>query len=134
VGYWGCAGDLDNPERFGFLLDGAQNEIPNAPECVTSLFKMRCNSAACHGEGASRIDLVSSGIEDRVLDKPSTSEFCKDRMYVATDGSPSLLLEKFQAKPPCGVRMPIGDPLPESDVKCVSDWVKAVSDAKGGGS
>lgn len=131
VGCLGCAGDLENPERFDFLLDGG--DIPKAPECLTTLFKMRCNSAACHGEGAPQIDLVSTGIDERLVGKVSPTELCKDRHYVSTDGEPSLLLQKLQVPPPCGVRMPIGDPLGESDMKCVSDWVKAVSDAKGGG-
>jgi hypothetical protein len=43
-----------------------------------------------------------------------------------------LLLRKFEVMPPCGLRMPIGDPLPESDVMCVSGWVKAVAAAGGG--
>jgi hypothetical protein len=140
VGYWGCAGDLDNPERFDFLLDGgtktnAQGGIPAPPPCLTSLFEARCGIAGCHVANTQQIDLVSPKVEDRLVDVESTSAQCKDfGLFVSTDGSPSLLLQKLQVPPPCGVRMPIGDPLGESDMKCVSDWVKAVADSKGGGS
>lgn len=137
VGCWGCAGDLEDPERFDFLLDGAtmmnaQGEVPKAPECMTSLFTAKCNSTACHGAGAPQIDLVSSGIEERLVGKASSSTQCKDRVYVATDSGESLLLRKFEAVPPCGIRMPIGEPLDQADVMCISSWVKAVADASGG--
>jgi hypothetical protein len=137
VGCWGCAGDLENPERFGFLLDNdgggkAAAEIPPPPECLTTLFEMRCNSSACHGAGAPQVDLVSPGIQDRLVGKASTSTQCRPRVYVPTDGAQSLLLEKLEAVPECGIRMPIGDPLQESDLSCVSGWVKAVADASGG--
>jgi hypothetical protein len=139
VGYWGCAGDLQNPERFGFLLDGAtkenanQGEIPAPPECLTSLFEARCGTTGCHAKDSPQIDLVSPGVADRLVDKSSTSSMCKDRPFVPTDGEESLLLRKLEVGPPCGLRMPLGEPLVAADMACVSGWVKAVSDANGGG-
>jgi len=148
VGCWGCAGDLEDPERFDFLLDGATiadaaqsqpsggGTPPKAPECLTQLFATNCStSTACHGAGALQIDLVSSGVESRLVDKASTSELCRsvaNNVYVPTDGSPSLLLRKLEAQPPCGLRMPIGVPLKDAEMTCVSAWVKAVADASGG--
>ena len=132
IGCLGCAGSLEDPERFDFLLDSGGGGVPNAPECLTSLFKMRCGESFCHGSGAQQIDLVSTGIEDRLIGKVSSTELCKDRTYVSTDASPSLLLQKLSLPTPCGVRMPIGEPLPESDMMCISAWVKAVADAGGG--
>jgi hypothetical protein len=141
VGCWGCAGDLEDPERFDFLLDGAtmmnaQGEIPKPPECMTTLLAANCStSTACHGAGALQIDLVSAGVETRLVDKSSTSELCKsaaNNVYVPTNGSPSLLLQKLEARPPCGLRMPIGMPLEDADVMCISAWVEAVADASGG--
>lgn len=114
----------------------AQGEIPKAPECMTTLFAATCStSTACHGAGSMLLDLVSAGVETRLIDKASTSADCKDEtdnVYVPTDGSPSLLLRKLEARPPCGLRMPIGMPLQASDMMCVSAWVKAVADAGGG--
>lgn len=150
VGCWGCAGDLENPERFSFLLDGGTkvtaaqgatgttggtggtSGIPKAPECLTSLFAASCSSAGCHAADAEPLDLVSSGVEDRLVNKPSSSTACKNYVYVTTDGSPSLLLQKLQAKPPCGLRMPLGPPLSADQLACVSGWVEAVSNAGGG--
>lgn len=139
VGCWGCAGDLDDPERFDFLLDGAMTNAPDAPpeapECVTSLFETRCStSTACHGAESLQLDLVSADVESRLIDVSSTSRDCGDSVYVPTDGSASLLLEKLGEQPPCGLRMPIGQPLEESEMMCVSAWVQAVAAAGGGGS
>jgi hypothetical protein len=133
VGCWGCAGDLENPERFGFLLDN-DAEIPPPPECMTSLFQARCNTTACHGAGSPQVDLVSPGLADRLVGKASTSTLCRPRVYVPMEGEESLLLEKLDAVPECGIRMPIGPPLEAADLSCVSGWVKAVADASGGGS
>jgi len=132
VGCWGCAGDLEDPERFSFLLD--DDGIPQPPECMTSLFQARCNSSSCHDSEAQQIDLVSPGVGDRLVGVASTSLQCMPRVYVPTDGGESLLLEKFQPVPDCGIRMPIGPPLSDAEVMCVSGWVKAVADATGGGS
>jgi hypothetical protein len=142
VGYWGwrCAGDLDNPERFGFLLDGGtkmnanEGEVPPPPQCLTALFAARCGKAGCHVADTQQIDLVSPKVEDRLVDQKSTSTQCKDHVLVASDGTESLLLKKVDGVPPCGLPMPLGEKLSVAEVKCVSDWVSAVSDAKGGGS
>lgn len=98
---------------------------------MTSLFADRC-TAACHGPGTTQIDLISSGVEERLIDQASTSELCKNRKYVTIDGSPSLLLQKLQLMPPCGLRMPLGEPLDEPDMMCISTWIDAVAEASGG--
>jgi hypothetical protein len=144
VGCWACAGDLEDPERFDFLLDGATKmdaaqgqpsagEIPKAPECLTTLLATRCGESYCHGAGVqSQVDLISPGLEDRLVGQESSTSQCMGRVFVPTDGSASLLLGKLQLPTPCGVRMPIGEPLVEAEVMCISAWVKAVADASGG--
>jgi hypothetical protein len=147
----GCAGELRDPGRFAFLLDddggitappadggitpgkdaappdaGKPKPIPPLPTCATMLFKERCASAACHGAGAAQIDLLSSGVEMRLVGKPSsesTTAQCKGRTLVATDGTDSLLLEKLNETPPCGLQMPLGSSLTDTETKCISDWV-----------
>jgi hypothetical protein len=140
VGCWGCAGDLENPERFGFLLDGgtkmnAQGGIPAPPPCLTSLFETRCGTPGCHVANSTiQIDLVSPKVEERLLDKKPNGLSCKVGLLVATDGTDSLLLQKVQGSPPCGSAMPLNGKLSADELKCVSDWVKDVGDSKGGGS
>jgi hypothetical protein len=139
VGCWGCAGDLENPERFGFLLDGgtktnAQGGIPAPPPCLTSLFEARCGMAGCHAaKSTTQIDLVSPKVEDRLVGKTPNGLACKDGVFVAADGTDSLLLQKVDGTPPCGSAMPLGGKLSADELKCVSDWVSDVSEAKGGG-
>jgi hypothetical protein len=144
-----CAGDLRNPDRFEFLLDssapsdagnadGAQSSgdaategPPMTPTCATDLFKMKCNQMTCHGPGAPILDLVSPGMETRVIGKSSpNSQACTDRVLVTTDGSPSLLIQKLQDPPPCGSKMPLIGTVTAAERMCLSDWVDAVG--KGG--
>ena len=130
VGYWGCAGDLENPERFGFLLDSGST-IPQLDKCAVDLFAAKCTT--CHGKESQQIDLISAGVEARLLDQISETTQCKDFVLVDTAGGDSLLVDKLKADPPCGLRMPLGDALSDTEVACVEGWVKKVQAAKGGG-
>jgi hypothetical protein len=146
----GCAGELRDPGRFAFLLDedggpvsppadsgtskpdaAVAKPIPPLPACATMLFKQRCASAACHGAGATQIDLLSSGVEMRLVDKPSSSAAtaqCKGRTLVSSDGSAeSLLIEKLSETPPCGSPMPLGSTLTDTELTCISDWIDTLA-------
>ena len=131
VGCWGCAGDLENPERFSFLLDGgtkmnAQGGIPAPPPCLTTMFEARCGMSICHAANTAQIDLVSPKVQDRLVGKKAAGMACKEGVFVATDGSDSLLLQKLDGMPPCGSAMPLSGKLSSDELKCVSDWVKDV--------
>jgi hypothetical protein len=162
VGCWGCAGDLENPDRFDFLLDGGAtaqggrggtgssgtggaggsgaggsgSSIPPISPCLKTLFEARCGTVACHAASSTFLDLMSPNVEQRLVGKTSTTDECKDDgVYVSSDGGDSLLLKKLEEQPPCGSKMPlVGGDLTDADITCVEDWVKSVSDANGGGS
>jgi hypothetical protein len=144
VGCLGCAGKLDNPERFGFLLDGGSSNKGDAsspqidttpPDCVTTIFKNRCGTAGCHVQGGTgQPDLVSADVSARLIDQSSSSKACGGNVYVSTSGEDSLLLQKLEANPPCGSPMPLtGDKLKADELSCISAWVEKVSSANGGG-
>jgi hypothetical protein len=156
-----CAGDLRDPQRFQFLVnrDGGDGQDsgasgtagtgvnpdsgtpdsgsgtgctpPPAPSCLTMLFTNKCNSSACHGSGAPQVNLVSSGVESRVIGQMSSSSgLCSGMILVTTDGSPSLLAEKVSSMPPCGSQMPLGGSLSSDELTCLTDWVSSVSCGK----
>jgi hypothetical protein len=143
-----CAGELEDPGRFGFLFDDddagtsspndmdgsvssnrdASSPIPSAPPaCVTTLLNKSCALAGCHSANAAQVDLTASGLSTRLVDKKSTSDECSDRTYIATDGSPSLLLQKIMDSPPCGLKMPIGPALTTAETTCLTDWVDSLA-------
>lgn len=84
-------------------------------------------SAACHTASATQVDLESAGVERRLVGKASTSAMCRDLVYVSTDGSASLILDKLEDDPPCGTKMPIGPPLSATDTACLNDWVDSLA-------
>jgi hypothetical protein len=131
----GCAGDLKDPERFAFVLErdaGPDACVPPpATDCLTALFKARCNTSACHGPGAPQVDLVSSGVEARLIGQPSSDTgMCSGRTLVATDGSASLLADKVSNPPPCGSQMPLGGMLTDDEATCLNAWVSSVDCGK----
>jgi hypothetical protein len=138
-----CAGDLKSPDRFSKLLgthdaglretrDAAASTTQDAgaeapPACVLTLFQNTCGLSGCHAKGTTaQVDLASAGVADRLLDQPAENAMCKGRTLVATDGSPSLLVEKLSGKPPCGAAMPLTGQLSAKDKQCVFDWVVSV--------
>ena len=149
-----CAGDLKDPERFGFLINGgtggsaddggasnkggsggsggSSSSSRTPPACVQTIFKNKCAMAGCHAANTMQTDLASSGVEDRLIGKKPTQGVCASKVLITTDGSTSLLLEKLMDSPSCGTKMPLGGSLPASGLSCVMDWVNAVS--KNGGS
>jgi hypothetical protein len=53
---------------------------------------------------------------------------CKDsglKRIAPGDAKKSLLVQKIGENPPCGQRMPIGQPLTDAQIKTISSWVEA---------
>jgi len=136
-----CAGDLDDPERFAGLLDAAAGDSgtgsdaaatgnggggvnATVPECVTTLLTDRCGSQFCHGPGEAQVDLVSDGLEGRLVDAPANEAGpCTGTSFIATGGD-SLLLQKVGDPDTCGAPMPIsGGALSVDEVGCLEAWV-----------
>lgn len=141
-----CAGNLEQPERFHFLEgaggfgnapdaatadagatdtpDTGAPTVPGVSTCVIDTFASACGTAACHGAGAPQVDLVSDGVAARLVDQSTAAGgLCAGRVYVASDGSESLLLDKLSDAPPCGSKMPLVGSITAVQSQCLSDWV-----------
>jgi hypothetical protein len=110
----GCAGELDDPERFA--------DCP--PGLVEQVFQAQCGT--CHSgptpEGA--LDLAGPGVGDRVMGITSGTALCEGLLLVDPAGGSHLLLDKLSENPPCGGRMPFGQAaLPGTAVECVRRWI-----------
>lgn len=133
----GCAGELDNPEDFEFLLDSGSAVGPDddagdvdggggdVPSCVTDAFQT-CGLVGCHNSTAPQVDLVSPGLAARLVDQPSLAGgLCEGRVFIPTDGTESLLLKKLSTSSDCGSPMPLGRApgTPYADYDCIEAWV-----------
>lgn len=114
----GCAGELQRPERFASC----------PPGYVEQLFQTRC-AGICHAGSSPEadLDLVSPGLEARLIGELSHTTFCEGRMLIdpdATDPSAHLMIDKLSDRPACGSRMPFGEEaLTASQIECVRRWV-----------
>lgn len=119
----GCKGDDPGPATSERC---AELDVPQ-------LFVDNCSTAACH-EGttpAANLDLVSPGLETRIVLQPATQ--CPGVIADPSDPEGSVLIEKMLPDPSCGVVMPLGmPPLPEEDVQCVVEWVSGLVPPGGG--
>ena len=122
----GCVGSLEDPERFtGACAAGVDVEA--------DILYASCAGEICHSPGpdlAAGLDLVSSGVTDRVVGVTSESEDCGGRVLVtAGDPEASLLFAKVKGEPPCGDRMPLAqDPLDPDELACVRDWIAMLAE------
>jgi hypothetical protein len=135
----GCPGSLD-AEQFGGIkrpgsdTQGAGADFCNAP---TVHFAKSCGSALCHEGPAAEggIDLISPGLEQRLLNKPAAVPGCEDLLLIDPQNpQDSFLLEKVASvSPSCGYIMPLGAFEADQElVACTSDWISAVVGGKTG--
>jgi hypothetical protein len=113
----GCAGELEEPERFASC----------PPGFVEQLFQTRC-AGECHtgAEPEAGLDLTSTGVEARLIGAPSTTTFCEGGVLIDPDSDDHLLIDKLQQTPSCGARMPFGaEALSAGEIECVRRWVDA---------
>ena len=78
----------------------------------------------CHDRSSAILDLVSPGVQARLLDKASTSATCRPRVFIDGNGGASLLIDKLDSAPPCGSPMPLIGMLNTADRTCLADWVE----------
>lgn len=92
-----------------------------------------CMFAACHGappdptlNGALTIMFGDqAGAYRNLVNVTSTSNACKGRkLVVPGDPANSLLIQKFTDSPPCGVKMPIGNPLTAAHIQQIETWIR----------
>lgn len=84
-----------------------------------------CSGPGCHIPQGTPPDLVSPGLESRLVDVLST---CNGRPYIGADDS--FLADKIgEDQPECGSPMPFlqSDLLNDADRQCILDWIDEVS-------
>lgn len=108
---------------------GEQTGNSSCPDDITVLFRRPgaqggCEGGGCHSAGAQVPDLVSPGVEERLLDVPSR---CMSIPYIGA--GESFLEEKLVGNPPrCnGFAMPLGGSMSAEDEQCILDWIAEVS-------
>ncbi len=94
-----------------------------------------CTNAGCHGERfQGNLDLLSGGVDQRLLGVASQSEACGGELLVDPENvDNSLLLRlidpvRFKASP-CGVMMPFGSQagVSATTLSCFQSWVKTIA-------
>lgn len=140
VASFGCAGELENPERFTAPSTGGDGGGGGGctleVDVVQDLFVPKCGNAACHGEGAS-LDLITEGWADRLVGVAAPEDgMCPGEIYVdPADIDSSLLIAKLHEDTvTCGSRMPLlVDPLSDEEIACVKEWAAELGPGAGGG-
>jgi hypothetical protein len=144
----GCPGSLDNPGQYSEGVgdgslgaagsgggDGSggsgggtvQCNIPVA-DVPEQLIRVKCATSSCHDASnpAGELDMISPGLEGRLLDQDAT---CPAEVLVDTmNPENSFLLDKVaSAAPRCGgERMPLGGMLPPEEIACIREWINLI--------
>lgn len=127
----GCAGDLQQPERFAL----GEADCANDP---VGFVRQTCTDATCHQPDNTQqtVDLVSPGYRARLVDvRPS---LCTSQLLIdSANPANSFLLDKLNTRPTCGAQMPFfRPPLSSRQRACVATFVDLVlsgaADADGG--
>ncbi|MBJ6762228.1 hypothetical protein JGU66_15755 [Myxococcaceae bacterium JPH2] len=117
----GCAGALDDPERF-------TGESTGCPSGTTAQSIIQSQCLSCHSTASKLgdLDLEAAGLPGRLFTTTTTS--CGQQRPLADSSNPagSYFLQKLGAEPSCGVRMPQGgQALSSAQVACLSAWLTA---------
>jgi hypothetical protein len=129
----GCApGEIPYPEAGpapGGAEVGANIVCPSGTaEMQSQVLATRCAGAGCHGSSMSALglDLVSSGLEARLVNVPSIG--CRgERLVVPGQPEQSELYRKVaHATPECGVRMPVGSAFNDAEIECLRRWIASL--------
>lgn len=116
--------------------DGDEGDAdPSAPDCdLQAVFAHednRCTTQGCHGvQHAAGLDLVSEGLGERLVGRPSATLACADRLLVdPIEPARSLLLTQLTpegVEAGCGVLMPVGgeDGVSDEHLECIAQWVE----------
>jgi hypothetical protein len=117
----GCAGALEDPERFGSAAE------LDATCSAKEMLKVSCAGSACHdSQGpAAGLDLASEGLEGRLVNQ-SGKGCAQDLLIDTANADSSLLLRKVDPNlTSCGLKMPLGKPaLTTAELACLAQWVR----------
>ena len=121
----GCAGSLDNPDRFG---DGGSNLTgfvctslgkPAKAEVILKKCVSGCHSAAVIESGS---NLESPDAGGRLVDISTTA--CPPRHRVDRVDGGTLQELITQSSPSCASSMPPGGGLTNGEVSCIIEWTR----------
>lgn len=123
-----CPGTLSNPEDFG--------EAPMEVKDAETILADSCGTTGCHDDTTQAqmgLDLISPGVEDRVVDVPAMAPGCTDRiLVVAGDPDSSYLIAKLGVLDICGSQMPLLESLTAQEIETLRQWVVDLGDSSGG--
>ncbi|MFB1482628.1 hypothetical protein U8525_20030 [Corallococcus sp. RDP092CA] len=117
----GCAGGLDDPERF----TGGNTSSCAPGTTASSIIQAQCFT--CHSTenkaAGGNLDLQASGLPGRLY---TTNATC-DAAPLADSANPSqsFFLKKLTTSPGCGAQMPLGSSLSAADTACLTEWLVA---------
>ncbi|RKH28919.1 hypothetical protein D7X12_39930 [Corallococcus sicarius] len=119
----GCAGGLDDPDRF---TGGTANSC--APgTTASSVLQAQC--FACHSTDSVKnnngggLDLQAAGLPGRLYTTTATCQAVP--MADSANPSASFFLKKLTDSPGCGAKMPQGGSLNAADTACLTEWLVA---------
>ncbi|MDD9965773.1 MAG: SBBP repeat-containing protein [Myxococcales bacterium] len=93
---------------------------------MAGLFDQKCGSTTCHEGDMAQVglDLISSGVEDRVSGAPA---MCGGVLADSSDPMGSVLYKKVAGTSECGAAMPLGlDELSEGELLCMREWISGL--------
>jgi hypothetical protein len=122
----GCPGKLRDPGRFTDGGLGGAGGGATCPDVPTEILAMKCAGSTCHSgkTPAQGLDLVSAGVESRVVGKMATE--CKTPLADPKDPAGSQIYVKISGTT-CGGQMPPGAVLPASEIACVKEWIAGLT-------
>lgn len=119
----GCAGSLDNPNRFG---DGGSSGFvcpslgkPAKAEVILKKCVSGCHSAAVQASG---LDLESPDTGARLVDVSTVA--CPPRLRVDRVDGGTLEELITEANPSCTASMPPGGGLTNAEISCIVEWTR----------
>lgn len=115
--FWvGCAGELENPERFALV------QCDDPVEFVAAT----CVNANCHMAATGTVDLMASDPAMVLVDQEPP--LCLGQKYIdSANPAASFILNKLTATPACGAQMPfLGRPLNAAQQACVASYVNLI--------
>lgn len=121
----GCAGSLEDPERFtNPMADGGSSG--GCGDVPTRVLAGKCGGSGCHNPVGPQLglDLESPGVAARVVGVAAKG--CVGVLANPADPDKSVLYTKLLATTTCGSRMPLARPsLSAADTACVRAWIAA---------
>jgi len=101
-------------------------------EIYSTIYVNKC--AICHAMPPSdNANGKLGGIKDKnafhaaVVGKPMQGVMCVGKGTYVVAGQPTMstLVSKLGATAPCGVQMPVGNMLEDTEIKMITDWIAA---------